>query len=218
MSALTIQVELEGFGEVDAVLQTLRNSLARRGPMHARMAVRAMEETQDHLGKDQSHNTANRLGANPTGFRKKSAARVTAQSDEDEGRVVIPRNTGLGRAFGDVEISPGPGRTYLPIPAHQTTYGHSPRDGFFPEDTFHFAVINSWRVFLALVFTAGPYKGEVGFWLKRKVNQKQDRSLLPSNERYTKVARLAAVEYLTNLIENPNSPAGGTSSGMPSAF
>jgi hypothetical protein len=128
--------------------------------------------------------------------------------------VTIPRRTGLGRAFGDVTIRPGSGKTYLTLPAHQTTYGKSRRD--FPEGAFRLAVIQSWRVFLAQVFVSGPYQGEVGFWLKREVKQKQDRTLLPSDEGYAGVGRRAAIEYLTNLASGGS--RGGTSSGMPSAF
>lgn len=200
MSALTIQVTLAGLGEVDMILHELRNSLASRGPMHAHMAVRAMEDVQEYLKGETSHASAARLGAAPTGFREKNAAKVSAQSDEQEARVVIPRNTGLGRAFHDVVIQPGSGKTYLTISAHQTTYGKSVRD--FPEDTFRFVVIQSWRTFLALEFRDGPYKGEVGYWLKREIRQKQDRTLLPSDERFAKVARAGAVEYLTEVINN----------------
>jgi hypothetical protein len=212
MSALTIKVDISGAGEVDAVLQAMRNGLARRGPMHSRMAVRAMEATQGHLRSDQSHNTAARLGATPTGFRNKAAASVTAQHDEDEGRVVIPRRTGLGRAFGDVVIRPGSGRTYLTIPAHSKTYGKSVRDNF-PEGTFRFAPMGRYR---ALLWADGPYKGEVAYWLKREVSQKQDRTLLPSDAVYIKVARDAAIKYLNNLASG--GPRGGISTGFPSAF
>ncbi|MCU0751424.1 MAG: hypothetical protein MUC40_00060 [Akkermansiaceae bacterium] len=214
--SLEIKITLTGVGEADMALQDMRNALARRGPMHARMAVRGQQFTQDYLRKLNRHDSAARLGAKPTGHLQKAAASVEAQSDDNEARVTIPRRTGLGRAFGDVVIRPGSGRTYLTIPAHQTTYGRSVRD--FPEDTFKFAVIKSWRIFLAQVFVDGPYKGEVGYWLKREVKQKQDRTLLPSDTGYAGVARRAAVEYLVNRIENPNGPAGGRSSGMPSAF
>ena len=216
MSALTIQVTLAGMGEADMILHELRNSLASRGPLHARMAVTGQQFTQDYLRKLNRHRSAERLDAAPRGFREANAAKVEAHSDDEQATVAIPRSTGLGRAFSDVVIRPGSGKTYLPIPAHQTTYGKGPRD--FPEDTFNFVVLQSFRTFVTLMFAAGPYKGEVGFWLKREVSQKQDRTLLPSDEGYAKVARGAAVSYLTNLLENPNGPRGGSSSGMPSAF
>ena len=198
MSALTIEVTLEGMSETDMVLQQLRNALARRGPMHARMAVYGQRITQKHLRDDNSHRSADRLGASPTGFRNQNAAAVEAQSDDNEARVVIPRRTGLGRAFAEVLIRPGSGRTYLTIPAHQTTYGKSVRD--FPDGTFRFAIIRSFRTFPAQVFADGPYQGEVGFWLKREVRQKQDRTLLPPDEEYASAARGGAVDYLTETL------------------
>lgn len=202
MSALTIQVTIAGAGEVDMLLHELRNSLASRGPMHAQMAVRGQQFTQDYLRGLNRHRSAERLGAAPTGFREKNAARVEAHSDDQQATVAIPRNTGLGRAFGDVVLRPGSGKTYLTLAGHEETYGKSVRD--FPEETFKFAVIQSWRTFLALVFreTSGRHeKGEVGYWLKREVTQKQDRTLLPSDEGYAKVARGAAVEHLTEVLE-----------------
>jgi hypothetical protein len=200
MSDLTVQVTLAGMGEVDMILHKLRNSLARRGPMHAQMAVYGRKITQKHLRDDASHASAARLGASPTGFRNKNAAVVEAHSDEEQATVSIPRNTGLGRAFRDVLIRPGSGKTYLTIPAHQATYGKAARPPDFPEGTFRFAIIQSWRTFTALVFRDGPYKGEVGFWLKREIRQKQDRTLLPTDEEYAVAARGAAVDYLTELL------------------
>jgi hypothetical protein len=197
MNALNIKITLAGVGQVNADLQALRNGLARRGPMHARMAVYGKRITQQHLRDDTSHKTAQRLGASPSGFRNKNAAAVEGQSDDTEARIVIPRRTGLGRAFGDVVIRPGSGRKYLTLPAHAKTYGKSVRD--FPEGTFKFAVIKSWRVFLAQVFADGPHKGEVGYWLRREVKQKQDRTLLPPDEEYASAARGAAIDYFNQL-------------------
>jgi hypothetical protein len=170
------------------------------------------------LKDDPRHGSAERLGANPSGFRAKAAARVTAQSDAEEGRVMIPRNTGLGRAFGNVVLRPGSGRTYLTIPAHRETYGRVVRD--FPEETFKFAVIQSWKTFLALIFRetgGGHVKGEVGYWLRREITQKADRSLLPSDTEYAAAARGGAIDYLRSLKDEPAGPRGGTSTGMPSA-
>lgn len=219
MSALTIKVTLAGTNEADMALHELRNALAERGPMHAVIAVRSQQLTQGYLRGLNRHRSAQRLGAAPTGFHERNAALVEAQSDENEARVVIPRSTGLGRAFGDVVIQPGPGRSYLTIPAHAETYGRVVRD--FPDGTFEFRVIESFRTFLALVFTetAGRHeRGEVGYWLKREVRMRQDRTLLPSDEGYAKVAKSAAVEYLSGLIEAQSpGPIGGTSTGMPAA-
>jgi len=203
MSALTVSVTISGVGEVDRVLHALRNSLASREPMHSKMAKDGQRYTQTHLRELNRHQSAARLGATATGHHIKSAARVESSSDGEEAAITIPRNTGLGRAFGDVVIRPGSGRTYLTRPAHVETYGKTVKD--FPADTFRVVVIQSWRTFVALAFreTGGRHtKGEVGFWLTREVKQKQDRTLLPSDEAYAKVARGSAVEFLTDTIKN----------------
>lgn len=215
-TALNIEVTVGGASEAERALQDFRNALASRGPMHARMAVRGQQFTQDYLRGLKRHRSAEMLGATPSGHMERSAAAVEARSDEETAMVVIPRRTGLGRAFSDVTLLPGSGRKFLTIPAHQTTYNRVARD--FPEGMLKLAVIKSWKTFLALVFTTGTHKGEVAFWLRRSVKQKQDRSLLPSDDAYREIARRSAIEYLTNLLENPNGPRGGTSSGMPSAY
>ncbi len=195
MSALKIEVSISGVEGFDRDLQAFRNAIADRKPLHARMAVDAVKFTRDYLLADTDHKTANRLGAAPTGFRAKNAAAVQPDSDDTQAMVRIPRRTGLGRAFGDVVLSPGSGRTYLTIPAHAQTYGKSARD--FPEDTFRFAFLGRFR---ALVFADGPYKGEVGYWLKRTVTQKQDRTLLPTDQGYQEVGRRSALSYITSHI------------------
>jgi hypothetical protein len=126
---------------------------------------------------------------------------VQEDSDDEQGSVLIPRSTGLARAFSDVVIRPGSGRKFLTIPAHAETYGRVVRD--FPEGTFKFAVIKSWKIFLALVWeeTGGRHeKGEVAYWLRRAVTKKQDRTLLPTHAGYQEVARRAAVAYIANHI------------------
>lgn len=216
MRALQIGITLTGASEAEMTMQAKRNALARRGPMHARMAVRCQQFTQDYLRKLNRHRSAQRLGGKPTGHHQKAAASVKAAHDEDSAMIRIPRLTGLGRAFGDVVLRPGSGKTYVTIADHPKTYGKSVRD--FPEDTFRFAILLAHRPFPVLLFADGPHKGEVGYWLRREVRQKQDRTLLPSDEGYAGVARQAAMEYLNSLLENPNGPIGGRSAGMPSAY
>lgn len=218
MSALTVNITLSGVSETEMALQAVCNALAHRGPMHARMATRSKEYTQDYLRKLSRHDSAERLGANPTRHHQKAAASVEAQFDDNEGRVEIPRRTGLGRAFGDVILRPGSGRTYLTIPACQETYGRVAKS--FGPDAFRFAMFRGHRPMAALLWKAdgGRHKkGDVAYWLRTEVIQKQDRTLLPSDEGYAGEARRAAIEYLDNLIRNPNGTRGGSSSGMPSA-
>ncbi len=195
MNALNIDVTISGVEGFDRDLQAFRNAIANRRPLHARMAVDAANFTRDYLRETPRHKTATRLGATPTGFRAKNAAAVQPDSDDTRAMVRIPRRTGLGRAFGDVVITPGSGRKYLTLSGHARTYGKSVRD--FPEGTFKFAFLGRYR---ALVFADEPNKGEVGYWLKRSVTQKQDRTLLPTDAGYQEVGASSALSYITSHI------------------
>jgi hypothetical protein len=198
---LSIKITISGGSETEMILHEFRNALAKRGPMHARMAKQGQKLTKDYLKGLNRHRTAQRLGGTKTRHYEEAAKSVEAQSDDKEARVVIPRRTGLGRAFGDFLLRPGSGRTYLTIPACAETYGKVVKD--FSEDTFHFAILNVHRVFPVLLWTetSGRHKkGDVAYWLRREVKQTADRSLLPSDEGYATVARAAAIEYLSNLL------------------
>lgn len=226
-SALKIGIDLGGGSEAASAVQEMRNALSSRRGLHTHMAERVKRVTQKYLRQLNRHGSAERLGAKPTGHDAKAAAAVEAQSDEDAARVLIPRRTGLGRAFADVIIKPGSGKTYLTIPAHQLTYGRPVRS--FPKGAFRFSVLHSWRTFACLMWVedgSGHRAGEVAYWLRKEVSQKKDRTLLPSDELYAKEARYAALEYLSEQGgggDGSGGPRGlddiigGRSSAMPSA-
>jgi len=195
VSSIALSIEVTGFTEAFEDIDILARVLQNRGGMHARMAVETTHFIQDYLLATPRHNTARRLGANPTGFRSKNAASLQATSDATEAAVLIPRRTGLGRAFSDILLVPGSGKTYLTIPADPRTYGKVVRD--FPEGTFKFAILHSHRPFPVLLFVSD---GKVAYWLRRKVLQKQDRSLLPSTDAMRETARRAAVAHLTSAL------------------
>jgi hypothetical protein len=203
MSALTISIDVTGAKQTEERARRVAKVLQDRGPLHAAIAKDVMADTKRFLKKSASHRSASSLGATPTGFRARNAAALSARSDDTQAVLVIPRRTGLGRAFGQVVLVPGSGRTYLTLPGHKDTYGKTMRD--FPEGTFQFAVIRSWISFPAMIFQAdgGSHKkGEVGFWLRRTVTQKQDRTLLPSDQEFRQSARDASNNYLMSAIYN----------------
>jgi hypothetical protein len=191
MNSVTITVD--AIVSIEAV-QALRNALADRRGLHAAMATDASEFTKTYLRENGRHATADRLGAKPTGFRARAAKQVSSVSSADAAMVRIPRSTGLGRAFHDMVILPGSGRKWLTLPADARTYGK--RVGDFPEKTFEWKIVQG--RFPALVF-AGTL--EVGYYLARKVKQKQDRTLLPSDEGYQELGSRSAVTYLNHLID-----------------
>lgn len=126
------------------------------------------------------HKTAARLGAQPTGILGKAATRTTWHATGEYGEVDIP-TPAVRRAFHDVEIRPGSWE-FLTIPASSISYGRRA------------AVLAGlgWRLFRPgkknekkKVLMGRLSKGDepkLLYYLKESVHQRQDRSLLPSDE------------------------------------
>lgn len=187
-----IQVEIKGDAAVSASVRELRNALASRLPMHSVMAKDAQKFTSEYLGGLGRHKTAMRLGATPSGHHSK--VKIEADASEDAAILRIPTSSGLGRAFHPLVISPGAGRKFLTIPAAAGTYGKSARD--FAPGVLKGGTIDGRR---GLVYAAG---GAPAYFLVRKVSQRQDRTLLPSDAAISDVAAKSAVAYLTNLVNS----------------
>lgn len=110
----------------------------------------------------------------PTGFMEKAARKTVFHADATHGEVVIP-SPGFGRAFHDVTIVPTHGAA-LTLPIHASSYGKRVKE----------MTSMGWRLFRpkgkAVLF--GSREGEEAiplYILKRQVQQRQDRSLLPSD-------------------------------------
>lgn len=199
MKPALITIDVRGMAEATGKLQSIRNGIADRRPLHARMAVEAQQFTADYVSRSNRHASALRLGAAPSGFRERTAKRITGVSDASAAIVQIPRNTGLGRAFHDVVLRPGSGRTYLTIPACDETYGKVVRD--FPADSFHFAMLGGRHAALLWAEAGGRHeKGDVAYWLRRQILQRQDRTLLPADSAYEHIASEEAKTYIASLI------------------
>jgi hypothetical protein len=175
-------------------LQALRNGIADRANLHKAVAGDAEILYKDYVSKLNRHKTANQLGANPTKHHEKAAARIESGYDRDAATIRIPADTGLGRAFRDITLKPGSGKTYLTIPAHATTYGVPAR--LVPHD-MRFAIVGGRHS--ALMFTSGPDAGSVAYWLRRSVTQKRDATLLPDEEAIQKIASAAARNYIDTI-------------------
>ncbi len=122
------------------------------------------------------HFSAAKVGGTPTGFLEKAARKTVFSADEKHGEVVIP-SPGFGRAFHDVTIS-AKNSGALTLPTHSASYGRRVRE----------VRALGWEIFR-------PKRGEgkpgvlMGtkneetvclYVLKKRVQQRQDRSLLPS--------------------------------------
>lgn len=142
-------------------------------------------EVQNHLRREATrrHQSAHRLGGTPTQHLVKGAARVTFAADENHGEVVIPI-AGMSRAFRDVTILPTRARA-LTLPVHGEAYGHRVSE----------LRRLGWNIFRpkgkdVLMGDHGDGKVVSLYALKKRVQQRQDRSLLPDDHTInTTVAR-----------------------------
>ena len=153
-------------------------------------AVRIL--VRDHLFRiaPRHHISAHRLGATPTGHIEKGARATHFTASSDSAEVIIPI-AGLSLAFGPLTITPRTANALtLPISSH--SYGK--RVGELRA--------NGWNIFRP--------KGRDTLWgklqdeddavplyvLKKRVQLKQDRSLLPSDAELSGAASKAILDYI----------------------
>ena len=154
----------------NAVRILVRNHLSRIAPRH--------------------HISAHRLGATPTGHIEKGARATHFTASSDSAEVIIPI-AGLSRAFRPLTITPRTANA-LTLPVSSHSYGK--RVGELRA--------NGWNIFRP--------KGKDTLWgklqdeddavplyvLKKRVQLKQDRSLLPSDAELGGTASKAILRYL----------------------
>lgn len=104
--------------------------LASPAGLHARMAG-AAERFLKAFGRktrQTEHNTANRLGAKPTGHLEDAYSRVKSSSNEAAASLWVPGGSRLRAAFGSYTVRPTGGRKYLTIPVAEAAYGKRASD------------------------------------------------------------------------------------------
>ena len=153
-------------------------------------AVRIL--VRDHLSRiaPRHHISAHRLGATPTGHIEKGARATHFTASPDSAEVIIPI-AGLSRAFRPLTITPRTANA-LTLPVSSHSYGK--RVGELRA--------NGWNIFRP--------KGKDALWgklqdeddavplyvLKKRVQLKQDRSLLPSDAELGGTAARAMLDYI----------------------
>ena len=134
-----------------------------------------------------------------TGFIEKAARGTVYHADAQHGEVVIP-SPGFGRAFHDVEIVPTHGAA-LTLPISEFSYGHRVKE----------MRSHGWIIFRpkrdkdkdidgSTLF--GARKGEEPiplYILKKRVRQRQDRSLLPSDSEISTTASRAMLSEINRI-------------------
>lgn len=177
--------------EATPYLKELERRLGSREDLHRVMATEAKPIFQDHIIDNATHKWARELGGKPTGHREATARAITTESSSRQAVIMIPAASGMGRAFHDVTIVPGSGKKWITLPNTAAAYGR--RASEFSD--LQFVPLGD---DLAALMARAKSNGQriVVFWLKKKIEQKQDRNLLPSDEILTEKLELAVLEWL----------------------
>ncbi len=119
---MRINVAYQSNYVVDAVMGALRPE--SRAEVYSVAGRAVMNHVQRHIRSymHAKHRTAESLLARPTGHYEKGAAAITMTADSNGAEVRIPI-PGLKRAWEDVQIRPGPGKSALTLPKAAVAYG-----------------------------------------------------------------------------------------------
>ena len=182
-------------------VQGVINRLGNTRDLNATIATQAEKTTVSYIAKIAlgRHKTAQSLGATPTGELERAALRVTSSFSDTVATVEVPRFL-FARAFGDITIRPTGGKKFLTIPLSSASYGKTAGE----------LRMAGWKIFrpgkfqILLGYLGKLPKGQPAtklFALARSAFQKQDRTLLPSDETYRAEARVAATTYALALAQ-----------------
>lgn len=173
-----------------AWLRSIENGEARRS-IFSVAASRVSELVRRHLSSASAsrHATADRLGANRTGFLEEGArSGVTPHATADEAEVLI-RVPGISRAFRDITVTPKTANA-LTIPMDALAYSRRAAE----------VRALGWSIFRpkGKNVLMGTKDGETKslYALVKSAHLRQDRGLLPSDERISSTAKLSIKQYL----------------------
>lgn len=209
-------------------IESLVAGLKNRAPMHRYILAQALPLTRDWLLDlaRTRHQTAQLLGASPTGHWAQAAEKTRGKATADSARVSV-RQVGISRVERDIVIKPGPGKKFVTIAAIAQAYGQRAyrvpglvaivrgdhgvlmKPGPGKSHTYKSRIYSGPRRSRAAKVQGGPI-GTVWYTLVKQVRQRRDRSLLPSDEAY----RLAALKGLRlyvqqELVSRASTKGGG---------
>lgn len=146
------------------------------------------------------HDSANRLGASPTGhFKASDVLPPNATSSDVSVTVTTP---GIGRAYHDVDIDPVNG-SWLTIPLHADAYGlsaseYSDRYGRLFRINKRGSTEKGNVLYQSDALTKKPIPM---YALVKHVHQVQDPSLMPSNDKMTEEALDGALAAIKQILK-----------------
>ena len=186
----------------DALIRSL--SLSKRTDLHAVAANAVAEMVGAHIRaySGTKHSTAQSFGAPPTRHYEDGAAAISTSADASAGTVTIPIPD-ISRAWGDVTIRPGPGKTKLTIPARSgapEVYGKTV--DILKSSGWKFSSGRRGTPQEKLLFGRrdGEKESRVMFILKESVTQRRDPSLLPSQDAIADCAGKAVVRRMLDVV------------------
>lgn len=170
---------------------------ARRIEMMRAAGAEVQELTRQHIGalKRKGGSLASQKGAPASGFYKTAAQEVSgpeALSASSDEAVLTITSRGVARAFRDVEVRPQTAQA-LAIPIHAAAFGHRARELW---DRLGLFIPKGGRSICGMI---GGVVTPL-YVLARRVVQRQDRALLPSDEKFQAAARLGAEGYVGMVL------------------
>jgi hypothetical protein len=148
------------------------------------------------------HDTANRLGASPTGFLARAADAAAGEGvvrSDDDGVTLAIRHPAVARAFRDITIVPKTAKA-LAIPIHAIAYNRRPAQIW--ESMNLFILGGKGQAVGRNVIAMKEPDGSILplYILVRSVTQRQDRSLMPSDDEILDAAATGLKGYLRKVL------------------
>ena len=199
---MTVEISIRQSVVPDALIRAL--SPEARMELHAAGTDAVVEMLQAHVRSyaGSKHGTAAAFGASPTRHYEDGAAAISGVASAEEGTVTIPI-PGISRAFGDVTIRPGAGKTKLTIPAKSgggEVYGKTVT--MLKAAGWRFSSGRKGTPQEKLLFGrfGDEKESKVMFILKESVPQRRDPSLLPSQDEIADCAGKAILGYVLDCV------------------
>lgn len=167
---------------------------AGRHNLFSAAAAAVCDLTRRHISREAMfrHKTARALNASATGFLSAAARKTVFHASSEMGEVVIP-SPGFSRARHDVTIRPTRAAA-LTLPLHQLAYARRVSE----------LKALGWNIFRPKGHDVlmGEKDGETTclYLLKKRVEQKQDRTLLPSDQDILTTASRAMLSEITRAV------------------
>jgi len=199
---MKVEISIKQSPVPDALIRSL--SPEARTDLHASAAEAVAEFVGSHIRSysGSKHSTAQAFGAPPTRHYEDGVAAISTSADAEAGTITIPI-PGISRAWGDVTIKPGPGKSKLTIPAKSgapEVYGKTV--AILKGLGWKFSSGRRGTPQEKLLF--GRFQDEkesrVMFILKESVTQRRDPSLLPTQGEIADCAGKAVVRRVLDAV------------------